>query len=149
RAQERQPVAVGQETAAGWAEGEVRLARQGDAERLPVQAPVEEPEAAGVDVDEQPLVFEHGEVERQPLDLGGLDADASSGPFGALLGASVDPGRWLGSRMGGHLKHGQHLLSLGRAMTGRSGYPAVAGAPGSRAACRARARAGWRSPAGQ
>jgi hypothetical protein len=39
---------------------EVGVAGQGDAERLPVQAPVEEAEAAGVDVDEEPLVLQRG-----------------------------------------------------------------------------------------
>jgi len=91
RPEKWQAVAVRQQPAAQRPEGQVGLARQGDAERVPVQAPVEQPEPAPVDVDEEHLVLEHGQVERQPLDLGGLDA----GPVGGALGPGIgrDRGR--------------------------------------------------------
>ena len=85
-AEERQPVAVRQEAAAGRPKGDVRAAGQADAKGVPVEATVEEPEAAGVDVHEHPLIDQHGEVEGQPLHLGGRDAD----PLGYELGMRLD-----------------------------------------------------------
>jgi hypothetical protein len=50
RLQERQPVPVGQEAAARRPERQVAAPGERDPERLPVEAPVEHPEPARVDV---------------------------------------------------------------------------------------------------
>jgi len=67
RAQERQAITIGYETAPWRVEGEVRPARQRDAERLPIQAAVEQPEIRCVNIDEHPAGVQHGKIERQAL----------------------------------------------------------------------------------
>ena len=58
RSQEREAVSVRDEPAAGRAKRNIPRARQRDPERLPVEATVEQPEIAGVNVDEDAVLFQ-------------------------------------------------------------------------------------------
>src|SRR5207302_6505340 len=69
RAEQRQAVSIRNQAAAWWPEREVGSTRQGDAERLPVEATIQESEIGGVDIDEHAAGVEHGQVERQALDV--------------------------------------------------------------------------------
>ena len=105
-AQQGQAVAVGEQAAAGRAEGDVAAVGEGQAQGLPVQAPVEETEAGGVDVDQHPVLVQGGEVERQALHLG----RHHPGPQGGAPGAGVGPRPGRGSGVpgdrGGGIGHG-------------------------------------------
>jgi hypothetical protein len=75
-AQEGQAEAIRKDAAARRAEGDVGPPREGDPERPPVEATVEEPEAVDIDVDEDAILLEGGEVERELLDRRRGDAGA-------------------------------------------------------------------------
>jgi hypothetical protein len=60
-------------------EGQVRTARQRDAERLPIQATVEQPEIRCVNIDEHPAGVQHGKVEWQALNAGSGQSKLVSG----------------------------------------------------------------------
>jgi hypothetical protein len=65
RPQQRQPVVVGHQLTARRPEGHVTGTRQGDAKRLPIKATVQQSKVARVDIGEEALVLESGQVERQ------------------------------------------------------------------------------------
>src|SRR5262249_5654843 len=67
-------------------ERDVGLFREFDAERLPIKPAVEDSEARGVNIYEQSLLFEHGEIEGKALDLFII----TPGALGRDCGAAID-----------------------------------------------------------
>src|SRR3712207_1711283 len=67
---------------------------------MPLETPIEQPDSTGIYVYEDALVLQRGEVERQSLDLGSLDA----GSFGGALGAGCDA---VGQSIGRHRLSGR------------------------------------------
>ena len=74
--EEGQAVSIGDEPVARRTKREVVVARERDAQRSPVQAPIEHAEAARVHVGENPLLLQRGEVEWEALHLGGRGTDS-------------------------------------------------------------------------
>jgi hypothetical protein len=70
---------------AWWMEGEVTMERQCNAERAPIQAAVEQPKTARVDICERATGFQCREVEWKALDLREPSADARGGKSRSLV----------------------------------------------------------------
>src|SRR5207237_9149533 len=70
RPQQWQSVAIRHEPAARRAKGDIAGARQADAQSLPVQAAVQQPEIARVYVPKDDVMLEGGQVDWPPLDVG-------------------------------------------------------------------------------
>jgi hypothetical protein len=84
--QERQTIAVGNQSTPRRPEGEISGSGKRYAEGTPVQPTVEQSEITRVDIHERSLVFEGGQIKRKAFDLRGLDSDLVRGPFSAELG---------------------------------------------------------------
>src|SRR5579872_7244537 len=105
--QERQTIAVGNQSTARRTKREISGSGKRYAEGTPVQAAVEQSEIARVDIDERSLLFENRQIERKAFDLRGLDSDLVRGPFSAELGwlngitgvAAVDQNKSLPTRL--------------------------------------------------
>jgi hypothetical protein len=80
RAQERQAVAIWEESAARRVKGEARVLRQRDTQRMPVEPAVEETEAARIDVHEYAFILERGQVEGEAFDVAIHNTDTSGDP---------------------------------------------------------------------
>jgi hypothetical protein len=74
RTEERQPVAIGHKPASRRSEGKVCPARQPHAQRLPIQPSIEQTEVAHIDIYENAVILECGQIERQALDRGSVHA---------------------------------------------------------------------------
>jgi hypothetical protein len=72
--EKRQTVEIRHNAAPRRTKGEIRTAGDRDAERLPVQASVQESEIVCVNVDEDSTLVENGKIERQPLNRGSRSA---------------------------------------------------------------------------
>src|SRR5689334_25204958 len=85
RPKQRKSILIWYQAAAWWTECKVRSTWQSDAEGLPVQAPIQEPEVRRIDVDKHAAGVQHREVERESLDTGGVQSKLVGGAECPLL----------------------------------------------------------------
>jgi hypothetical protein len=114
--EQRQAVSIRDQTATRRPEGEIGSAGQGDAERLPVQAPIQKAEVCRVNVDEDAAGLEHGQVKGQVF-------DACRGKFqftGCLSDTPVDGTKSIGSLRADVVEDERCVRRKGSAHDGRS-----------------------------
>jgi len=72
----------------GWAERDTSGARQADAKRVPVQAPIKQAKVARIDIAEDAVSVEGGKIEGQALDLGNLATQLAGSPLDTAVEGS-------------------------------------------------------------